>query len=121
MSKLLEYNIYLTDYQKKKIKTCYNNKAKCTLRLDLTKKPNIIIKLNNIQIGNIDNAKLIKKKKKKQQLDLNHSQIGGILPLLALLGTALDTGALSGIGTCAGKKNNGKNKWRRHTITWEIR
>lgn len=98
-----DYNVYLSDYQKKKIRTCYNKKEICTLRLDLTKKNNTPLKhLNHSQINNIENAKAMKQK--TVTIKLSPSQTGGIIPLLALIGTALGTGALTGVGSYVGNK-----------------
>lgn len=115
MSEYKEFNVFLSDYQKRKLKTCINKGKPCSLNIE-NKPGNFKLHLTDMQIAKI----LIDRKKKKgSQIELTKEQLaksgGFILPLLAaaapLILRGLATGAASYIGSKAIQKVSGKGAY----------
>uniref|UniRef100_A0A1Y1NJ53 Uncharacterized protein n=1 Tax=Photinus pyralis TaxID=7054 RepID=A0A1Y1NJ53_PHOPY len=84
MTSYIPYNVYLSDNQKQKLKSCFQNKSSCSLRLKI-QNPNQKINLTQRQINKIEKAK---KEKKGCDIELSPPQLkqnGGFLPFLAAL------------------------------------
>ncbi len=95
----MEYNVYLTPNQRKKLKTCFTNKTECTLRIE-PKVGNNKFKLTATQIQKLKTARA---KNKLFDIKLSKTQLqksGGFLPFLiplATLQSLMKWGTVAGI------------------------
>ena len=111
MSSFIEYTIYLSPFQKRKIKKCFKAKQKCQIRVNHSRKNDrepVQFLLNQRQVNKIEK---LKKENKGCDIDVSYKQLvqnGGFLPFLIPLAVALGKAALTSgaaaLGTYAGKK-----------------
>lgn len=124
----MEYNVYLSKNQKEKLKTCFNNKKGCTLRIEPKVGNNKLI----LTADQIQKLKTARSHNKSCDIKLSITQLeqsGGFLPFLipllaaaapfvgkALAGTAISAGAQKIFDKISGKGVQPKKKTRKRKL-----